>query len=236
MLHLQHTRKRAKIKRASVETESVVTGATTLLRNEPVQARSNARLTSLLDAAAAAIDAVGYERLTTAMVAERAGASIGTVYRYFPDRIAVLQSVASRATERFNDRVDEIFSTQKFDSWWEAIDVLILEGVGAMGNEPAFAAIRFGDVLDLRPRENTPTGSSRVAAHIGPVLVSEYGLPDGDALYFHLEIAFTIVDALLARAFVFQPDGDQTYIDQARALARTYLVKQFGEPGVQGIS
>jgi len=206
---------------------------TTLLRNEPVQARSNARLTSLLDAAAAAIDEVGYERLTTAMVAERAGASIGTVYRYFPDRIAVLQSVASRAIDRFNTRVDEVFDSQKFASWWEAIDALVLEGVGAMENEPAFAAIRFGDVLDLRPRENASTGSSRVAAHIGPVLVADYGLTDGEELYFHLEVAFTIVDALLARAFVFEPTGDQPYIDQARAIVKTYLVKAFGEPEAQ---
>ena len=70
-------------------------GATALLRNEPVQARSTARLTSLLDAAAEVVDEIGFERLTTAMVAERAGASIGTVYRYFPDRIAVLHSALS---------------------------------------------------------------------------------------------------------------------------------------------
>lgn len=233
MLHLQHTRMRAKNKRASVETESVVTGATTLLRNEPVQARSNARLTSLLDAAAAAIDAVGYERLTTAMVAERAGASIGTVYRYFPDRIAVLQSVAARSIDRFNDRVDEVFATQKFDSWWHVFDTFLSEGVNAMANEPAYAALRFGDVLDLRPRENTPSGSRLVAAHIGPVLVSDYGLPDGDDLYFHLEVAFTIVDSLLARAFRFLPNGDQPYIDQARVQARSYLVSVFGEPQAQ---
>jgi AcrR family transcriptional regulator len=74
--------------------------ATAALRNEPVQARSTARLTALLDAAAAAVQELGYERLTTAMVAERAGASIGTVYRYFPDRIAVLQALASRNLER----------------------------------------------------------------------------------------------------------------------------------------
>ena len=72
-------------------------GATALLRNEPVQARSTARLTSLLDAAAQVVDEIGFERLTTAMVAERAGASIGTVYRYFPDRIAVLQSLSARS-------------------------------------------------------------------------------------------------------------------------------------------
>ena len=55
-----------------------VTDATTAgqvsLRNEPVQARSTARLAALMDAAAAVVDEIGYERLTTAMVAERAGA------------------------------------------------------------------------------------------------------------------------------------------------------------------
>ena len=49
-----------------------------LIRNEPMQARSTARLAALLDAAAAVVADIGYERLTTAMVAEGAGASIGT--------------------------------------------------------------------------------------------------------------------------------------------------------------
>ena len=48
------------------------------LRNEPVQARSAARLETLLDAAAAVVDEIGGERLTTANVAEHAGVSIGT--------------------------------------------------------------------------------------------------------------------------------------------------------------
>ena len=55
---------------------------------------------ALLDAACQTMHEVGYEQLTTAMVAERAGASIGTVYRYFPDRVAVLQAVAARNLER----------------------------------------------------------------------------------------------------------------------------------------
>src|SRR3982750_4331011 len=76
-----------------------------LIRNEPVQARSTARLAALLDAAAQVVHEIGYERPTTAMGAERAGASIGTVYRYFPDRIAVLQSLAARNAERLTDRV-----------------------------------------------------------------------------------------------------------------------------------
>jgi AcrR family transcriptional regulator len=206
-----------------------VSGATALLRNEPVQARSTARLTSLLDAAAAAIDAVGYERLTTAMVAERAGASIGTVYRYFPDRIAVLQSVAARAIDRFTERVDATLTRHEHATWWDAFEALIDDGVDAFAHEPGFAALRFGDVLDLRPRDVTRTGSSRVADAIAPIMVARYGLPEGD-LAFRLEVLFNLVDSLLARAFVFDRKGDPGYIAEAKKVARSYLVSVYGEP------
>src|SRR5476649_313567 len=96
-------------------------GASATLRNEPVQARSTARLTALLDAAAAAIDELGYERLTTAMVAERAGASIGTVYRYFPDRIAVLQALAARNLERLLVGIHAAVRDSHNATWREAV-------------------------------------------------------------------------------------------------------------------
>src|SRR5580698_9128788 len=100
--------------------DSRITAAATL-RNEPVQARSTARLTALLDAAAAAIDELGYERLTTAMVAERAGASIGTVYRYFPDRIAVLQALASRNLERILASLRSAIADRGNKTWRESV-------------------------------------------------------------------------------------------------------------------
>ena len=204
-------------------------GTSALLRNEPVQARSTARLTSLIDAAAAAIDAIGYERMTTAMVAERAGASIGTVYRYFPDRITVLQSVSARAVERFSERARTTMADPAHATWWDAIVALIDEGVDAFSNEPAFAALRFGDVLDLRPRDSDRTGSSQVAVEIVPVLVSRFGLPEA-GLSFRIEVLFNLVDSLLARAFMFDKKGDKAFIAEAKTVARTYLEGHFGTP------
>src|ERR1700709_2710518 len=95
--------------------------ATAAPRKEPVQARSTARLTALLDAAAAAVEELGYERLTTAMVAERAGASIGTVYRYFPDRIAVLQALAARNLERVLGGILISLNDHANTTWREAV-------------------------------------------------------------------------------------------------------------------
>lgn len=65
----------------------------TVLRNVPVQARSQRRLAELKGAARLAAELHGYDRFTTAHVAELAGASIGTVYRYVPDRVALLDLI-----------------------------------------------------------------------------------------------------------------------------------------------
>ncbi len=200
-----------------------MTESTTLLRNEPIQARSSARLSSLLDAAAATIDKVGCERLTTAMVAERAGASIGTVYRYFPDRIVVLQSVAARASDRFSTRIDSALDHNSLVDWWSVVEKVIDELVKAFSSEPAFAALRFGDVLDLRPRENPSSGYAALAGNLASVLESRFGIRAEGRLAFRLEVALTLVDSLLARAFAHASKGEKAFIDEAKSVARTYL-------------
>lgn len=69
------------------------------LRHEPVQARSTARLQGIEAAAEQAIVEVGIDRFTTADVARIAGCSIGTVYRYFPDRVAILDRLRPHRNE-----------------------------------------------------------------------------------------------------------------------------------------
>jgi len=197
------------------------------LRNEPVQARSTARLTTLLDAAASVVDDIGFERLTTAMVAERAHSSIGTVYRYFPDRIAVLQALSGRYRSRFAEyrsaSLGASLSAGEEQSWLAAVDSVLEYWLDAFRNEPGFRSLRFGDVLDLHPRQGSVTYMGEVAATVASVLESRHGFAVDDALLFDLEVAFTACDALLARAFAFDPAGDDRYIRQGFDSARRYL-------------
>jgi AcrR family transcriptional regulator len=205
-------------------------GATALLRNEPVQARSTARLTSLLDAAAEVVDEIGFERLTTAMVAERAGASIGTVYRYFPDRIAVLQSLAARSLAQFSQRIRPALTEPVQANWWEAVNTVFDNAVDAFGSVPGFRSLRFGDVIDVHPATDDRSGNSIISGEIASVLASTYGLPDDDELRLRVEVALTIADSLLARAFATERKGDSRYIEEARSVVRSYLVGHYGEP------
>ncbi|WP_349897067.1 TetR/AcrR family transcriptional regulator [Parafrigoribacterium soli] len=194
----------------------------TLLRNEPVQARSTARLTALLDAAASVIGEIGYERLTTAMVAERAGASIGTVYRYFPDRIAVLQSLSARNLNEFTSRGLAGASDSAVTGWARAVEAAV-DGIAAFfRDEPGFKSLRFGDVLDVRPRAQGSTGNGTVASQLAAILSDRFDLKDDAQLRFRVEVALELADALLARAFAFG-DGDKKFIDEARKVAVDYL-------------
>ena len=200
-----------------------------LLRNEPVQARSTARLASLLDAAASIIDEIGYERLTTAMVAERAGASIGTVYRYFPDRIVVLQSLSARSLGEFVDGTRATVLDPVHVTWLDAIKACIVAMTAAFRSVPGFRSLRLGDVLDVRPALSAQSGSTVVAAAAATAISERFGLPIGQ-LTHHLEVTIVITDSLLSRAFAYDAHGDSKLIDEAVAISTAYLTGFYGDP------
>jgi AcrR family transcriptional regulator len=69
------------------------------LRKTPRQARSEATIAAIVEAAAQILEREGEDAATTARIAERAGVSIGTLYQYFADRDAVLAAVIRRDRE-----------------------------------------------------------------------------------------------------------------------------------------
>jgi len=202
---------------------------TLALRNEPVQARSTARLAGLLDAAAAVIDELGYERLTTAMVAERAGASIGTVYRYFPDRIAVLQALAARNLERTLENTVVQINDPKNETWIDALSAAFGVFVEAFRNEAGFRSLRVGDVIDLRPAPNERTFNSVVADTLRVAVTSRFDLPNDERTAFLFECAIEISDAMAARAFIYDPEGDAAFLEASRNAVYSLLAAHFGE-------
>jgi AcrR family transcriptional regulator len=196
------------------------------IRNEPVQARSTARLAALLDAAAHVVDEIGYERLTTAMVAERAGASIGTVYRYFPDRIAVLQSLAARNAERIGEQVLIELSDRRHSDWASALTASSEIFIDAFRQEPGFASLRYGDVLDLRPFVGV-SAMRLMADRMFAVLVERFGMDSGDPARVAFQTALTVSDAIAADAFQRDAHGDATVLGQGATATMALIAEYF---------
>ncbi len=71
----------------------------------PQRRQGQERVAALLEAAATVIAEKGYDGTTMAEVAARAGAQIGSLYRFFPSK----DVLANALVERFHGRIAEIF-------------------------------------------------------------------------------------------------------------------------------
>lgn len=72
---------------------------------QPAQQRATDTFERILDAAALTLDEVGIERLSTNLVCERAGLSPPALYRYFPNKYALLSELGQRLMLRQNECV-----------------------------------------------------------------------------------------------------------------------------------
>lgn len=76
-----------------------------LTRNSPQQERSQKRMELILDAAAAVFTEVGYSAATTNEIARRANTSIGSLYRFFPDKLSLFEALSVRYDEQIRQTV-----------------------------------------------------------------------------------------------------------------------------------
>ena len=70
------------------------------LRKLPTQARSRARVEAILKAAGALLGEVGYDSVTTNLIAERAGVPVGSIYQFFETKDDIIAALVERFQER----------------------------------------------------------------------------------------------------------------------------------------
>ncbi|MER7910031.1 TetR family transcriptional regulator [Streptomyces sp. NPDC096068] len=114
------------------------------LRRAPVQQRSAERLARILDACAVLLDETGYERLSTRAVAARAGVPIGSVYRFFGNKRAMVAALALRNLDRYVERVSERLAATALLDAYGAIDGVLDEFIAMKRTVPGFALVDFG--------------------------------------------------------------------------------------------
>lgn len=85
---------------------------TPTLRRQPRQERGERRIAGILDAADRVFASVGYEAATTNAIAREAGASVGSLYQFFPDKEAILLALAARYREELHAIHDRVFTEE----------------------------------------------------------------------------------------------------------------------------
>jgi AcrR family transcriptional regulator len=70
------------------------------MRRQPKQKRGQERVERILDAAVEVFDEVGFDAATMNNIALRAQTAIGSVYQFFPDKLAIFQALELRHLNR----------------------------------------------------------------------------------------------------------------------------------------
>lgn len=201
------------------------------LRRVPVQGRSVARVQRMLDACAELVDEIGYEALTTTLLAERAGVAIGSVYQFFPDKRAVVQALTLRNLGSYLNRLSDRLRDARLDHWWDAVDAAIDEYIAMHRSVPGFRTLHFGDVVDVHLLDQERDNNAVISEQLTQLFVDRLGIARSPRLSFTLEVAIEAADALIKLAFRRDPEGDEAVLAEAKALIREYLHRHVDPPG-----
>lgn len=115
---------------------------TSRLRRVPRQARSRRRFDAILDTAAQLFADKGFDASSMEAIAAQTHTSIGSVYQFFPDKLAVFEALAMRCLERGRGLVGGLLAgAPAAPSWQELLDGIIDACVALRKGDPGFRAL-----------------------------------------------------------------------------------------------
>ena len=197
--------------------------ATAARRTRPRQDRAKATLDRILEAAAALLAEGGVRSFNTNRLAERAGVTVPTVYRYFPNKLAVIDELAQRLVAAWDGWFDDTRLADPEQDWRAAWCAYIDAFVAGIDAAPAGPAIRSAihSMPELRPLEDRDTRHlidrlTRALQQRRPSLPRQRA---GDAA----ELLLTTAIAAIDRAFTGSPRKRRRRIEALKTMQLAYL-------------
>jgi AcrR family transcriptional regulator len=121
---------------------------------QPVQDRSRARQEHILGIAAELLTSGGSEHLRMSEVAKQAGISIGSLYQYFPDKAALMHSLAQKHFDASRACIEAAFAeAQDLPALRRAFEQLVDEYFEICAAEPVVREVWAGLQADPALRE-----------------------------------------------------------------------------------
>jgi AcrR family transcriptional regulator len=198
------------------------------LRNAPLQARSRARLGRVLDAAEEVLDRNGADGFSTTAVARTAGVSVGSVYRFFPDKQAIAEALAVRYWSDFADLVAGVAEADALEPVADPASAVL--GVLAAGfrARPGFLALWYGGLRTERVRDRTRDARQAIATSIEHILAVHWPFAPQDARALTAEMVVLAGDGLLREAFRRDLGGDAALLAESSVVLSSYLAVRLG--------
>jgi AcrR family transcriptional regulator len=153
------------------------TDPSTLLRarSKPVQENGKRTMEHILTTAAGLLEKVGIDGFNTNVLAEAAGIRIRSVYRYFPNKLAIIAALARRMSDEWAEWLEPYF--QRFEDqscvedWREILRTLLRAWVQKASRQPGGVAVTQAMEAVPELREIDREVFDRICERFGRALV-----------------------------------------------------------------
>lgn len=122
------------------------------MRKDPKQRRSQSTVESIVEAGARVLAQRGWAKFTTNEVARTAGVSIGSLYQYFPNNLAIAEAVRKRHLDEVLRALPDIDSQEEMIPL-EQVVVRLIDGIIALHAKNQNLHRVLMDEVPLAPRE-----------------------------------------------------------------------------------
>lgn len=191
-------------------------------RREPVQERSRKTVARILNAASALINEDGIEAATTRAIADRAGVTYPSLYRFFADREEILERLVERHIADLDAHLQAVEHAEPPTS----IDDLIGRGlelhVAYYEAHVDAQRLWYGGRASPTVVKEARHYQRTIAQRIRELLIDLGAVPaKADPLVF--EMLFELGDRILDRAFRDSVTADRRVIELGRTALTAYL-------------
>jgi AcrR family transcriptional regulator len=189
------------------------------MRRIPQQERAEKRMQDMLAAAGAVIAERGLEAATMTEIAARAGASIGAVYQYFPNKdalaIALRTEYGALMDERWSALAEHARAASTADLAARLIDLM----TGFIGDHPAYLALSAAST----PTNRSDDDRGRLRQRFAELFAHRReDLAPADALRI-AEVLLQIVKGLPPLYMAAKPRERRLLIDEYKIAVTAYL-------------
>ena len=188
-------------------------------RRAPVQARSRQTVTRILDAAAAIADEQGVDAATTRAIADRAGVSPPSLYRFFADREAILDELLEQHCAVLDARCVEAEQTWAVTSVADLLNNEIDLHVAYYRRYPSSARLWMGARTSPTVTKHVRARMKNLADRLHTILVDARLIPadtDPRALLVVVEMADRLLELSFRDSDDANADFDQAILDIGR--------------------
>ena len=207
----------------SIEPPADEEAASAGLRVVPQQARGKDKIARVLAAADRIMATEGAAAITTLRIAAESGVSVGSLYRYLPNREAIIESLARQYLGLLEQEMDGLISRVRLDPVVDVVDAGVETFAEFYRSHPGFRALWFSRYLTEETRTLDRAHKAVMAHRIRDLLVAQdIGRSDETTLEIGLSIQLA-TDAIIQEAFRTNSSGDPGLLAQLKTMIRGYL-------------